>query len=253
MENKEACFSEIMKLTERLFLDHENPDLALKYARFFREGYDAYGIPEEMIRDHKRMLVEKYAFSPLEAAQLGHIFLKTGKYEFGTLAVMLLKKFRPKFTFEVFQVVRDWFEDGVENWAHSDMICSKLTPVFLELQIVELEGFADWRSSGSKWTRRAVPVTMLYLRKTADPNQLLDFIEPMMGDREYVVQQGLGWFLKQHWVVRHREVEDFLFRHRNTAPRLIIQYATEKMPRDKRKRFRKDDKPLKPGKKAPLK
>ncbi len=251
MENKAAVFSEIMKLTERFFLDNEDPVLALKYARFFKEGYDPYGLSEEMIRDHKRMLVEKYSFSPQEAAELGHSFLKTGKYEFGSLAVMLLKKFRPKFNLEVFHTVRAWFDDGVENWAHSDMICSNITPVFLELHIVELDGFADWRYSESKWTRRAVPVTMLYLRKTADPAQLLDFIEPMMQDHEYVVHQGLGWFLKQLWVVHPKEVEEFLHKHRNTAPRLIVQYATEKMHKDKRKRFRRDEKPKTQFKKKP--
>ncbi|HNX37351.1 MAG TPA: DNA alkylation repair protein [Candidatus Cloacimonadota bacterium] len=240
MEDKETQYRQICRVCEKFFLANENPVLVAKYSRYFKEGYDAYGLEEDQIRELKARLLQEYEIGPLEAAELGLLFFKTGKYEFGSLAVMLLKKFRPRFTREIFDIVRLWFDQGVENWAHSDYICSKITPVFLELKIVTLEDFADWRVAESKWTRRAVPVTMLFLRKSVAPEILLNFIQPMMLDSERVVHQGLGWFLKQLWVVHPAEVEGFLHQHKNTASRLIIQYATEKMKKERRKRFRKD-------------
>lgn len=239
MERKEVQYPEIYRICEKYFLDLEDPVLATKNAKYFTEGYDAYGLTEEQIKSLKRKLINEYEIGPHEAAEIGLKFLKTGKYEFGSLAAMLLKKFRPRFDRVVFDLVRRWFDEGVENWGHTDYICTKITPVFLELEIAVLEDFADWRSSPSKWTRRAVPVTMLYLRKTADPKVLMDFIEPMMRDKEQTVQQGIGWFLKMLWVLHPREVEDFLHQHKKTAARLIIQGATEKMNKERRKRFRK--------------
>jgi 3-methyladenine DNA glycosylase AlkD len=68
---------------------------------------------------------------------------------------------------------------------------------------------------------------------------LVDFIEPLMRDPEKVVQQGLGWFLREAWKRRPKPVEAFLLRHKETAPRVIVKYATEKMDRAGKERFRR--------------
>ena len=237
---EENRYKEIYKYCEHYFFEYENPDLAIRNARYFTEGYDAYGLDEEQLRTLKYNVLDKFEPTIIEIGELGAPFFRTGKYEFGSLAILLLKKFRPRFCPELFPLIKEWLDNGVENWAHTDVISTKLTPVFLELKLVELDAFADWRLSSSKWTRRAVPVTMIWLRETADPKELLDFIEPMMQDQEKVVQQGLGWFLRKLWSIHPEEVEEFLERFSQNAPRLIIQYATEKMSKDKKKRFIKE-------------
>lgn len=239
MERKEVQYPEIYRICEKYFLDLEDPVLVTKNAKFFTEGYDAYGLTEDQIRTLKKRLIEEYEIGPHEASEMGLKFLKTGKYEFGSLAIMLLKKFRPRFDRFVFEQVSLWLEQGIENWAHTDYLCTKVTPVFLELGIIELEDLSEWRTSSSKWMRRAVPVTMLYLKRTVDPKVLLEFLAPMMREKEQAVQQGLGWFLKKLWVIHPKEVEEFLHHHKKTASRLIIQGATEKMSKERRKRFRK--------------
>jgi 3-methyladenine DNA glycosylase AlkD len=88
-----------------------------------------------------------------------------------------------------------------------------------------------------------VPVAMIeILKETADFQLLFDFIEPLMLDQERVVQQGLGWFLREAWKIRKNETEAFLFKWKNEAPRLIYQYATEKMTANEKKRFKKEKK-----------
>ena len=68
---------------------------------------------------------------------------------------------------------------------------------------------------------------------------LLRFIRSMMQDAERVVHQGLGWFLPEAWKVRPEAVEPFLLEWKDTAPRLIFQYATEKMSPRQKARFRR--------------
>jgi len=59
-----------------------------------------------------------------------------------------------------------------------------------------------------------------------------------MSDTERVVHQGLGWFLREAWKRDPKPVEKLLLRWKDTAARLIIQYATEKMMPQQKERFR---------------
>jgi len=235
----------ILQTVEDFCLDHENPTIVSKYARYFREGYDAYGLVEEEVHALRDKVLAEHPLTMEEYAEVGWHLFATGRYEFGSVAILLLGTCKDSFDGIAFGWVKKWLDNGVENWAHCDVICSHLTQVFLEKNIVSLDDFIPWRDSESRWTRRAVPVSLLALRKTADPNELLTFIDSMMTDKERVVHQGLGWFLRELWKLHPEPVEEFLFKHKQNCDRLIIQYATEKMKDDKKKRFRKD-KPNKP-------
>ncbi len=236
-------YQAILRVVEKYCLDHENPANVDKYANYFREGYDAYGLSEAEVYALRDNILANHKLSPVEYAELGWHLFATGKYEFGSLAILLIKHHKDELNRDVFDWIQKWLDNGVENWAHVDMICSSLLSAFLENGIVELPDFESWRSSDSKWTRRAVPVALLNMRKVSPIDELLDFIEPLMNDRDRVVHQGLGWFLREAWKLEHNLVEDFLKKHKQHCDRLIIQYATEKMNSDKKQKFRRDKTP----------
>ena len=137
---------EIFCHCEKFFFDHEKPALVNKYAHYFTEGYDAFGISEEEMKLLRDEVLSKWEPSVQELAELGRHFFATGKYEFGSLAIMLLKKHRPRFDREVYESVKRFTEESLANWAHADLISTKITPVFLELEIANMEDFAEWRS-----------------------------------------------------------------------------------------------------------
>ncbi len=230
---------EIFRFCEQYFFAHENPLYVSKYAHYFSEGYDAFGLDEEELKKLRDDVLERFDPTVPELAELAVHFFATGKYEFGSLAILLLKKHRPRFDRSVYEGVKRCADNGVENWAHADLIAGKITPVFIELGIAGMDDFREWIASPSKWTRRIAAVTMLYQRNRVTAPELLEFVQPLMKDPERAVQQGAGWFLRELWKISPREVEDYLFLHKDTAPRLIIQYATEKMNKDRKKRFRK--------------
>jgi 3-methyladenine DNA glycosylase AlkD len=233
-------YKAILKIVEDYCMDHEDPAIVNKYAHFFREGYDAFGLLEEQVKELSEKVLENNQLTVDEIAELSWHLFSTGKFEYGSVAILLLKKFRPEFNRTVFDWVHKCFDSGVENWAHSDTLCGQILPVMFEQNVVNLEDFIPWRTSKSKWTRRAVPVTLINLLKTIEPQDLLDFIDPMMRDEDRVVHQGLGWFLREMWKLNHQLVEDFLFTHKQHCARLIVQYATEKMKQETKDRFRKD-------------
>lgn len=230
---------EIFAFCEKYFFEHENPVLVIKNSRFQREGYDAFGLTEPQLKELRDMVFERFQPSVPELARLAPHFFATGKYEFGTLAIMFLKKHRPRFDRTVYEELRKVLDNGVDNWAQADLIGKKLTPVLLELGIATLEEITGWMSAESRWTRRVAAVTLLFQRSRPPVGETLPLLKPLMTDRDRVVQQGLGWVLREFWKIAPREVEDFLFENKDTASRMIIQYATEKMNKDKKKRFRR--------------
>jgi 3-methyladenine DNA glycosylase AlkD len=171
---------------------------------------------------------------------LGDRLVKTGKYEEASLALMFAVDFMQDYTPGHLDRFGYWLDDGIHNWAHADMMAGSIIPVFLHKKIVPYTSLAPWRTAESKWKRRVVPVSLIKGLKTC-PNitERLEFLEPMMLMPEKVVHQGLGWFLREAWKLYPLPVEDFLLKWKDSAPRLIFQYATEKMTPDHKMRFKK--------------
>lgn len=168
------------------------------------------------------------------------LLVRSGKYEGTSFAILLLKGFSEQFKAETFTEIGKWIEIGIINWGHTDIICGYLISHFFKRNIISLNALSDWRTATNKFQRRAVPVAMITLLKlTNDYSPLFDFIEPLMCDTERVVHQGLGWFLREAWKIKKEETELFLLKWKNQAPRLIYQYATEKMSTEEKNVLRK--------------
>jgi 3-methyladenine DNA glycosylase AlkD len=216
---------------------------ARRYARYFTEGYDAYGLDyrnpgweENRIR-WTEMLREAGPKAFLDA---GDLLVATGKYEEASFAIVIARGLRDTFTPEAFSRIGKWFEGGIRNWGHTDVLSGELLSLFLLDGIVDLDALAAWRDSPYKYKRRAVPVTMIKLLDGAAPIAgMLKAVEPLMHDPERVVQQGMGWFLREVWKRQPKPVEQLLLKHKDSCARLIVQYATEKMSKEARLRFRK--------------
>jgi len=217
--------------------------IAKKYSRYFKEGYDAYGLSTQKFNDKVELILNNKSVNMKVVLSTSKLLVKSGKYEETNFAICLLKEFSEQFTANTFKEIGKWFEIGIVNWAHTDVLCGHLISKFFESNIITLEALSDWRNAKNKYQRRAVPVAMIDLLKTTkDFKPLFAFIKPLMTDNERKVQQGLGWFLREAWKIKRKETESFLLKWKNKAGRTIFQYATEKMNAEEKKRFRKDKK-----------
>ncbi len=220
-----------------------DPKRVAKYARYFKEGFDAYGVDHELpewLAKRQMWFDDNRDLGLKGFLALGERLFATGKYEHGAVAFWFVSQFLNEIGPAAFAGIGRWFDGGVRNWAHTDAICGELLAPRLKCGAVRLEALAAWRKSPHRFKRRAVPVAMLGLLKTAsDFGPLLEFIAPLMLDSERVVQQGLGWFLREAWKKQPEPVEVFLTEWKNGAPRLIFQYATERMTPVARERFRR--------------
>ncbi len=71
------------------------------------------------------------------------------------------------------------------------------------------------------------------------PETALPLIQPLMLDDSEYVQKGIGTLLRGLWKTFPVEIEEFLLKWKDQCGRLIIQYSTEKMDKEYRKKFRK--------------
>lgn len=220
---------------------HAEPANATRYARYFTEGYDAWGFldPKHVIwTEMEPQWFQAHAHFGLAGfLDLGHELCRSGKYEEASLAIRCLAHCPEPIDARALPQLALWFDGGICNWGHTDVLCGLVLEPALLAGCIARHDLAPWLGAPHKFQRRAVPVTLL---KCTDPTQeLLDFVTPLMHDPERFVQQGLGWFLREHWKRHPAVLESFLLQHKDTAPRVIYQYATEKMTAEQKARFRR--------------
>ena len=234
----ERKFAEIRKFCAA----HADAALAQKYARYFTEGYDPYGLDSQLMETQRDAWLEAWrAELGLEGfLRLGDRLAQTGKYEEGSFAILFAAAFKKDFTAKTLARFGKWLATGFRNWAHVDVLSGEVLSHFFTEMAVPMQALAAWRSAKSKWQRRAVPVTLISALKAGYPiGGLLRFVSPMMRDQERVVQQGLGWFLREAWKKQPAPVEKFLRQWKDRCARVIVQYATERMTPGKKARFKK--------------
>ena len=235
MDKTEAKFSEIRAYCEA----HTNKANQVKYARYFTEGYDAYGVDKDDFGQWTQWIESwKNEMTFDDYMLLGNKLISTGKYEEASLAIVFNARFTDQYQKEHFDLFGRWLEKDIRNWAHTDILCNMILSHFLIKKMVAPEDFLSWTKSPFKWKRRAVPVTLLEILKTGiSIDRLLKTIDPLMSDPEKFVQKGLGWFLREAWKIYPERIDDYLMKWKDTCGRTIIQYATEKMDKEYRKKF----------------
>jgi 3-methyladenine DNA glycosylase AlkD len=128
---------------------------------------------------------------------------------------------------------------------HTEIItfCKANANEDLVKKIVGYHEIGNWKFGVNKFQRRAVPVALIKLMKeTKLVEEYITFIEPLMMDPEREVHQGVVWFLREAWKINPLPVQVFLLKYKETAARLIFQYATEKMTPEQKERFRRSKK-----------
>lgn len=226
-------------------LNNSDDSVIKKYSRYFKEGYDGYGIDSKIYESQKSKWLDswKNEMTVSDYLNFGDLLISTGKFEEASFAISFIASYKSKFTTETFDRIGKWLESGINNWANTDVLCMLVLCEFVFHEIIQPKDFISWTSSDSKWKRRAVPVTFVEtIKKGYKPEPILSVIEKLMEDDEEDVQKGLGTLLREIWKKQPEVVEKFLLKWKDKCGRKIIQYATEKMDKDAKAKFKKTKK-----------
>ena len=216
-----------------------------KYSRYFKEGYDGYGIETKIFESQQNKWLGLWGneMTISEYLDLGDLLISTGKFEEASYAIGFIASKKDEFSSETFDRIGNWLENGIQNWANTDVLCMLVLPEFIYNKIIEPNDFINWTKSESKWKRRAVPVTFYEtIKKGHSPEPVFSVIEKLMEDKEEDVQKGLGTLLREIWKKQPEIAERFLLKWKDKCGRKIIHYATEKMDKDSKAKFKKTKK-----------
>ena len=233
--NNEELINDIRQYCQ----ENENRENALKYTRYFKEAPDSYGLSQPQMNEKAKQLLKEKSLT-LDTVLKAIPALLKGKYEETTIALLLVNGFEKQYTKSLFLEISNWFGFSIYNWAHADTLGMFILPKFFKNKIINEQDFESWIKSPYKFQRRCVPVTLIKTLKTRNDFKILfGFLEPLITDPEREVHQGMGWFLRECWELKPQETEEFLMKWKEKSPRLIIQYATEKMSAEEKLGFRR--------------
>jgi len=222
-----------------------NADQAIvnKYAKYFKEGYNGYGIDQKIFENQRDTWLKAWEqeMNINSYLDLGDLLVSSGKFEEAALAIHFIANFKNEYSIAVLSRIENWFGPGISNWATTDVLCMLVLSAFLERKIIGPNYFINWLTAASQWQRRAIPVTFVEMVKHGmKPDEFLPVIGPLMKDQSEYVQKGLGTLLREIWKKYPDQVEAFMLDWKDVCGRKIIQYATEKMTKEKKALFKRN-------------
>ena len=237
-------FKEKIKQIREFCELNSDPKIIAKYSKYFKEGFDGFGIDDKIYKVQIESWIKEWEdeMTLQNFLDLSDELVKNGKFEEKALAIHFLKSKKTEYTENTFDRIGKWFELGISNWAITDVLCMLVLPYFFIEDIIGFDKLKEWNSAQSEWQRRAVPVLLVELSKSKIDlkyDKVISVIKPLMDDKSEYVQKGLGTLLRELWRKQPKETEKFLGEWKDKCSRLIIRYATEKMDKEYRKKFRK--------------
>jgi 3-methyladenine DNA glycosylase AlkD len=129
-------------------------------------------------------------------------------------------------------ILKDWVK-YVDNWAHSDGLSSVFSLMLQnELDLIYPQ-LVKWNKSKNPWERRQSVVCLFYYSRTRKhflPFEVaIELINNLLEDKEYYVQKGIGWALREASNVYYDYTLDYILQNAKTLKPAAFSAATEKL------------------------
>ena len=205
--------------------------------RFFKDRVKSLGIGTPALRK----LSQEYAKAHRKSLGLdgtlaiGDRLIRCELLEEKTMAVLLAERFAGRLQPAHFAVFDRWI-DYADNWATIDGICCTTIGKIILRNGPLMDDLLSWAGDGNLWRRRAAAVSLVVsARRGMYLDETFRVADRLMADREEMVQKGVGWLLKEQSAHYPNEVVDYLKRWTASTSRLVLRYASEKLPPERRK------------------
>ena len=224
-------------LTEEIITEtrqHYNAKKAEAAKRYFREPIESWGLPMPLCKEIAATFYPRVKENlPLAVKVVGELH-RHGVFEVAVVGDYMLTRMKGYFTPRHFDTFDGWV-DTLSNWANTDGMCTGLISETVRKDPKLVERLLDWTNSENRWRRRAAVVSLVPIaRKGEMLNDVFRLADRLMEDPDDMVQKGVGWLLKEASKRHPEEVREYLLRWRLKTSALVLRYASEKLPSDKR-------------------
>lgn len=91
------------------------------------------------------------------------------------------------------------------------------------------------------WERRVAVMATFHFVKRGEFGETLDIARTLLSDREDLIHKAVGWMLREVGKRDPLAEEEFLKEHYRRMPRVMLRYAIERFPEEKRRPFLKGE------------
>ena len=205
-----------------------NPDIS---------DYIIYGVRMPEIEKIVKFVREKYDCTYDDAVEVFKKLTRTNVEELKFAGFFFLNKFKKYFNEGTVNKIRKEYAEHCHTWSHCDSTCVRLLGPFLGKkgnEALAKKTIDEWSNSNNLWIKRASMVILLkitMMRKDFDEVYVFQLVEKMLKYSEAnYIEKGIGWLLKTCSNYKQKIIVNYLIRNRNSLTRLILRYASEKMP-----------------------
>lgn len=199
-----------------------------------------YGNKHSDIEKFVREIQNKYQPSYDEAFEIFKILIKSDVHDEKMAGIFLLNRFKKNFDKETIRMIQELIPQTFDTWAITDTTMIRVIGPFLgkkgNEELAE-KTIYKWSISDNIWIRRASLVILLkivMMKKRFNEDYIFEFIEKMLKYPEDYIQKGIGWLLKTCSKFNPDLIFNYLKKNKERFPRLILRYASEKLPKEKR-------------------
>ncbi len=158
-------------------------------------------------------------------------------------AYLFLEKYisKPELLSAIWKTSVSWQND-VTDWPLCDAL-AKINSKILEAYPDKVyKQLVAWNKDKDQWKRRQSVVSLLYYSRTLKVHlpyeKIAALIEPLLADKEYYVQKGVGWSLREMGNVYPKQTLAFLTKHIKSISAIAFTIAIEKLDEDAKNKLK---------------
>ena len=209
-----------------------NPDIS---------DYVIYGVRMPEIERIVKSVHAKFDCRYDDAVEVFRKLIRTNVEELKFAGFFFLNRFKKYFNEETVDLFKEEYSEHCHTWSLCDSTCVRLLGPFLGKQGNETlvkKTIDGWSNSNNLWIKRASMVILLkitMIRKDFDEEYVFELVEKMLKYSEAnYIEKGIGWLLKTCSKYKPEVIIAYLSKNKKNLPRLILRYASEKLPKEKR-------------------
>ncbi|MFW9828987.1 MAG: DNA alkylation repair protein [Candidatus Thorarchaeota archaeon] len=181
-----------------------------------------------------------------DAKEIFKILAKSHVEEYKFAASFLLNRYKNLFVDSIPEFFKTNYFPYCHTWSTCDSCCIRVLGPFLakkgndQLAKTTID---NWAQNKSLWIKRASMVLLLKIvmvHKKFNESYVFQKVENMLKfSNENYIEKGIGWLLKECSKYDPNSIFSYLMKNKKRFSRLILRYASEKLPKEMRSKLLK--------------
>ncbi|MFX1316943.1 MAG: DNA alkylation repair protein [Promethearchaeota archaeon] len=222
-------------------LSEEQKSRMLKIINPDIPNYEMYGIKISEIEKIVKTVFKIYNCTYDNAIEVFKLLIKNDIEDEKFAAFLFLNQFKRDFNEETITLFQKKYSTYCHTWSVCDSTCIRVIGPFLGKKGNEelaKKTIYEWSNSEFTWIKRASMIILLkiiMIKKDFNDAYVFELVKKMMKfSNQNYIEKGIGWLLKTCSKYKPDIIFNYLISNRDNLTRLILRYASEKLPKEKR-------------------